>query len=103
MVKVSTEMITGAIITLVMAVVFFSMLSSLIPTATTAVHNLSDVVGGGGNTSSKQYIDARANIGTGAGALAQNLDDWTGYFWIVGSLVLVISVILGVFIKGKRR
>jgi hypothetical protein len=67
MVKVSTGMITGAVVTIVMAVVFLSMLPTLIPTATMAVHNLSDALGNDG-----------ANIGTGAAALGDNIDNWTG-------------------------
>ena len=91
MVKVSTGMITGAIVALVMAVVFLSMLPTLIPTATKAVHNLSDAIGNDGE-----------NIGTGAAALGDNIDDWTGYFWVVGPLVLVIGVVLSLFLKGRR-
>lgn len=89
--KVGTGMIVSVVIGILMLTVLFSILPDTIPTATTAVHNLSDSL----NAQS-------AVIGTGASTFAGNLDSLTGWFWVIGPLVLVIVFVTGMFLQGGK-
>lgn len=87
---VSTGMIKGFIVGLIMLTVFLSIAPNLIHTSAVSVTALSTEL-----SNSTLY-------GSGAAAIGGQIDDWTGYFWVVGPLILLITVILGVFLRGRR-
>lgn len=70
--RVTTGKITSIVLAIVMLVVLFQILPSVIPLGSTAVHNLSDSLSGQG-----------ATIGTSAASFAGQIDDLTGWFWVI--------------------
>lgn len=87
---VGPGMIKGAIVALMFLTVLISMLPRLIHQNAIAVVELSEEYG---NTTL---------YGEGASELGTQVDDWTGYFWVIGPLVLIITVVLGIFLKRRR-
>lgn len=90
--RIGPGMIKGAIISLIMLTVFLSILPDLIIDSATSVSELSDA-----------YAANTTVLGTGAASIGGNIDDWTGYFWVLGPFILIITIVLGVFVSGRRR
>lgn len=89
---VSPNKIVGLVLVLVMMTVLFGVARTVIPTAATSYHNLSDALKGDG-----------AIIGTDAAAFAGDTDDYLGWFWVIGPFVLAILLVVGIFLKKGRR
>lgn len=89
---VTTGKITGAILGILMLVVFVSMLPSLISVGATSVSNLFTNLSGMG-----------AVIGTDAAAFAGNANGYIGWFWVIGPFILVVGFIVALFLKRGRR
>lgn len=88
--KIGPGMIKAAIIGIIFMVVLLQILPDLIVDGATAVHNLSD------------SLAAESDVlGSDAASLGGDIDDYTGYFWVVGPLVLVISIIVGIFLRRR--
>jgi len=92
MAKISSNSITALVIGVVMIVVLFNVMVSVVPLGTTAVHNLSDAL-----------VGQSATIGTGPATFAGQIDELSGWFWVVGPLVLVLGLVIGLFLKKGRR
>lgn len=88
---VGPGMIKGLIISLVFLVVLLSIAPQLIHTGAVSVQGLAT-----------EYNNSTL-YGTGASAIGTQIDDWTGYFWVLGPLVLCMTVILGVFAMRRGR
>lgn len=82
------SIITGIILLTVMV----SMLPSIIVTGATATHNLSDGLAG-----------QSATIGSAPASFAGNIDDYMGWFWVLGPFILVLTAVVGLFLGNKRR
>lgn len=89
---VSTKKIFGLIMGVILVTVLFSVANSTVPTAYTAVHNLSDTVAADG-----------AIIGTGPATLAGQIDDYGGWFWVLAFIMLAITVPLALLGRSRRR
>lgn len=90
--KVNAGTIISVVLAILFATVLFKMLPSLIPSIATSVHNLSDTLSGDGDL-----------IGTEAAAFAGEMDSLTGWFWVIGPMVLVILVAVSLFKTSGRR
>lgn len=86
--KLSTGMITGLIVSIVLITVLLNVARTTIPIAATAFHNLTD-----------SQAAATGVYGTNAASLAGNFDDYAGYFWVLGPFVLVIGVAMALFLR----
>lgn len=82
-------MIKGAIVALIFLTVFVSILPSLIHTSALSVKDLATEYG---NTTV---------YGSSASAIGTQIDDWTGYFWVLGPFVLIIGIIVALFMKRR--
>lgn len=88
--RIGVGMIKSAIIGLIFMTVLLNILPDLIDDSATAVHNMSSDFAAGTDI-----------YGTSAASLGGSIDDWTGYFWVVGVFVLVIGVITGIFMRRR--
>lgn len=88
--RVGPGMIKGVLITLVMAMALFTL-------APTLIHNVGIGVSGLATELSNTTL-----YGTGAGSIGASLDDYFGYFVVIGALVFLIAIGIGIF-KGGRR
>lgn len=82
-------MIKGVIVSLIFLTVLLSIAPNMIHTSQVSVQELSTEFG-----NSTLYGDGASDIGS-------QVDDYSGYFWVLGALLLVITVILKVF--SNRR
>lgn len=87
--KIGVGMIKGAIIALIFLTVLLNILPSLIHQNAVSVGALAT-----------EYGNATV-YGSSASSIGSQIDDWTSYFWVLGPLILIITVILGIFM-GKR-
>lgn len=88
--QIGAGMIKGAIIALVFLTVFLSILPSLIHTSAESVQTLSTEL-----SNATIYGDSAAGLG---GQIA----NWTGYFWVLGPLVLIIGLVTKLFMSRGR-
>lgn len=84
--------IKGIVVAILMLTVLISMLPSLILTNAEAVYDLSTM-----------YAANSTYLGADAAALGANVNDWTGWFWVIGPLLMLITTILGLFMIGGRK
>lgn len=86
---VGVGMIKAAIVGLIFLTVLLSILPDLIHTSAESVQTLSTEL-----SNSTIYGSGAANIGS-------NLSTWTGYFWVIGPLLLIITIVLGLFMRKR--
>lgn len=87
--RIGAGMIKAAIIGLVFMTVLVSILPSLINTSAISVQTLSD-----------EYSNTTL-YGTSASTIGTQIDNWAGYFWVLGPFIMVIGVITGIFMKRR--
>lgn len=83
--------IVGLVISVVMLVVLLGVSQTVIPQGAGATYNLFS------------NLNNATHLGTGAVTLAGNIPSYTGWFWVLGPFVLVIAVVLGVFMAGRKK
>lgn len=83
-------MIKGAIVALIFLTVFVSILPDLIETSADSVQTLAE-----------GYTANATLYGTGASTIGGKIDDWMGYFWVLGPFVLIIGIVVKLFM-GRR-
>lgn len=88
--KITSGVIIGLIVSLIMLQVLVGISEDIIPSAAGSYENLSNTLA----------ADTQV-LGTDAAAFAGDTDDYMGWFWVLGPFVLVLTVILGVF-RGRR-
>lgn len=84
--RISPGIIKVFIVSLVLLTVLLSMAPSLVNNSATSVKNLTDEFSGNSDI-----------YGTTASTLGGNLTNWTGVFWVIAFLLLLITVILKLF------
>lgn len=94
--KVTPMVIVGAILAILFASVLFQVLNGTVPVAATSFHNFSDTMAA--------QTDV---VGSGAATFAASMDDYAGWFWVIGPFAMVVLIIVGIFLVygggGRRR
>lgn len=85
---------TGTIKAVLVGVIFLTVLLAMLPTL---IHTSQESV-----TSLATEYSNSTLYGTGASAIGTQIDDYSGYFWVIGPLVLIITFVLGVFMSRRR-
>lgn len=83
--RISTGTIKASILGLIFLTVLLSMLPNLINTSQTAIN------------STAVELSNTALYGTGPAGVADDITDYSGWFWVVGVLLLVLTAIFAVF------
>lgn len=88
--SIGPGMIKGIIVSLIFLTVLLKISPSLIHTSQESVQEL-----GTEFSNSSMY-------GAGASSIGTQISDYSGYFWVVGVLLVIITVVLGVFMTRRR-
>lgn len=88
--RIGPGMIKGAIVGLVLLTVFLSILPDLIIDSATSVNELSDA-----------YAANTTVLGDNAASIGGSIDEWTGYFWVLGPFILIIGFITAMFMRRR--
>lgn len=90
--KVSSGKIMNIVYIVLFSTVLLSMLPTLLPTVIEAFYNLT-----------AEMALLTTELGTGPTTFISNVPTYVGWFWVIGPLLLGISIALGVFGKNKGR
>lgn len=89
--RVGVGTIKAAIIGLIFLTVLVSILPDLILDSGEAVNDLSGMYEGNSTV-----------FGTGPSELGGNIDEYAGWFFVIGPFILIITVVLGIFMSRRR-
>jgi hypothetical protein len=89
--RIGVGTIKGAIIGLIFLTVLVSILPDLILDSGEAVNDLSGMYAGNSTV-----------FGSGASDLGGSIDEYAGWFFVLGPFILIITVVLGVFMTTRR-
>lgn len=88
--RVGPGMIKGMLLTLIFLVILLKMLPNLMHTSQESVSELST-----------EYQNSTL-YGEGAAAIGADVPTYTGYFWVAGPIILLLTVIFGIFMSRRR-
>lgn len=90
--RVTSGKIMGIVMVVLFSTVLLSILPTLLPTVIQAFYNLTG-----------EMALLTTELGTGPTTFISNVPTYVGWFWVIGPLLLGISIALGVFGKGRGR
>ena len=104
--KITVGTVIGVILALIMFTVLLSVSTDIIPTAATSVHNLTDEFSCSSTDNMTSCTADSHNIyGDDAASFGEDMDNYMGWFFVLGPFILAIVVVLAVFMGkiGRRK